>query len=192
MSTRYQLLERGVFDHQTRAVVLPSDPAWAEYQQWLTEGGVLLPLDPVGQIADLATAKTQRCNEINAYAASLRNKAIAGRSTGEMASWALKLFDAMAVAGSQPSPFAAVLSALQTALGLPVTPTSYNHAVAMVRGITEAQHVNLVLAQAVPFMAAEAAIDGNRGKHCDAINAKTTIPDIVTYDWSIGWPVIPA
>lgn len=191
MTARYQLLERGVFDHQARAIVLPADPGWSDYLQWLTEGGVLLPLDPVGQAADLAEAKAQRCTEINAYAASLRNKVIAGRSTGEMASWALKLFDAMAVAGSQPSPFGAVLSTLQTALGLPTTPTSYNHAVAMVRGITEAQHVNLVLAQAVPFMAAEAAIDGNRGKHCDAINALSAIPDIVTYDWSTGWPEIP-
>ena len=192
MTRRYQLLERGVFDHQERAVVLPSDPAWAEYQQWLTEGGVLLPLDPVGQVTDLAEAKAQRCAEINAYAASLRNKVIAGRSTGEMASWALKLFDAMAVAGSQPSPFAAVLTTLQTALGLPSTPTSYNHAVAMVRGITEAQHVALVLAQAVPFMAAEAAIDGMRGKHCDAVNAMADVPSLVAYDWSTGWPEIPS
>ena len=113
MSQRYLRLDRGVFDHQERVIILPLEPGWDEYLQWLTEGGVLLPLDPVGQIADLADAKAQRCAEINAYAASLRNKAIAGRSTGEMASWALKLFDAMAVAGSQPSPFAAVLSALQ-------------------------------------------------------------------------------
>ena len=190
MTARYQLLERGVFDHQARAIVLPADPGWSDYLQWLTEGGVLLPLDPVGQVADLATAKAQRCAEINAYAASLRNKVIAGRSTGEMASWALKLFDAMAVAGSQPSPFAAVLTTLQTALGLPSTPTSYNHAVAMVRGITEAQHVALVLAQAVPFMAAEAAIDGNRGKHCDAVNAMTDVPSLVAYDWSTGWPAL--
>lgn len=190
MTSRYQLLERGVFDHQTRSNVLPSGAGWADYLQWLTEGGVLLPLDPVGQVTDLAEAKAQRCTEINAYAASLRNKVIAGRSTGEMASWALKLFDAMAVAGSQPSPFAAVLTTLQTALGLPSTPTSYNHAVAMVRGITEAQHVALVLAQAVPFMAAEAAIDGNRGKHCDAVNAMTDVPSLVAYDWSTGWPAL--
>lgn len=192
MTSRYQLLERGVFDHQTRSNVLPSGAGWADYLQWLTEGGVLLPLDPVGQVTDLAEAKAQRCAEINAYAASLRNKVIAGRSTGEMASWALKLFDAMAVAGSQPSPFAAVLTTLKTALGLPSTPTSYNHAVAMVRGITEAQHVALVLAQAVPFMAAEAAIDGMRGKHCDAVNAMADVPSLVAYDWSTGWPEIPA
>ena len=192
MTARYQLLERGVFDHQARAIVLPADPGWSDYLQWLTEGGVLLPLDPVGQVTDLAEAKAQRCTEINAYAASLRNKVIAGRSTGEMASWALKLFDAMAVAGSQPSPFAAVLTTLQAALGLPSTPTSYNHAVAMVRGITEAQHVALVLAQAVPFMAAEAAIDGMRGKHCDAVNAMADVPSLVAYDWSTGWPEIPS
>ena len=192
MTARYQLLERGVFDHQARAIVLPADPGWSDYLQWLTEGGVLLPLDPVGQVTDLAEAKAQRCTEINAYAASLRNKVIAGRSTGEMASWALKLFDAMAVAGSQPSPFAAVLTTLKTALGLPSTPTSYNHAVAMVRGITEAQHVALVLAQAVPFMAAEAAIDGVRGKHCDAVNAMADVPSLVAYDWSTGGPERPA
>lgn len=190
MTTRYQLLDRGVFDHQNRVVVLPGSAGWGEYHDWLTGGGVLLPLDPVGQASDLAEAKVQRTAEINAYAASLRNRVVAGRSVGEMASWALKLFDAMAVAGSQPSPFASVMSSLQTALGLPSTPTSYNHAVATVRGITEAQHVNLVLAQAVPYLAMEAVIDGIRGKHCDAINAMADVESIITYNWHTGWPTI--
>ena len=187
--SQYQLLDRGVFNLTDRTVVLPGTPGWPEYQKWLTAGGVILPKDSVG-MEDLATAMTKKCDEINMFAASLRNKIIAGRSAGEMVSWAIKLLDAMAVSGAQSSPFAPILPAIQSALGLPSTPNSYNHAIAMVRGITEVDHVSKVMAQAVPFIAAEAAIDGTRGRHCDAIISKTTVSDIIIYDWLTGWPTL--
>lgn len=189
MSARYQILaEGGVWDFQERRKITRLDAdAWASYAQWLTEGNSPLPADPVGQL-DLATAIANRQAEIDAYAAGLRNRIIRGRSVGEMASWALKLFDAMAVAGGALNPFAAVLPAVGQALGLPATPTSYNDAIAKVRGITEAEHVGKVLSQAVPFLVAEAAIDGTRGRHCDAVAACPDVQSVVAYNWLAGWP----
>lgn len=186
---QYQLLDEGVFELSSRTIVRKGDPNWSEYQSWLTQGGILLPKDSVGQ-QDLITAKANRTAEIDSFAASLRNKIIAGRSAGEMAAWTIKLFDAMSVLSAQPSPFTPILASLQTTLGLPITPTSYNHAISMVRGITETAHATKVVSQAVPFLAAEAAIDGARGKHNDAINAMLTVPEIITYDWSTGWPAL--
>ncbi len=192
MTIRYQILKEGVRDLQTRTDVPPdrSSAAWTEYQNWLTAGNTPLPPDTIGQ-DDLPTSKLKRQEEINAYSAGLRNRAIRGRSAGETASWTLKLLDALAISFGQPSPFAAVLPQISAGLGLPSTATSYNDAIAKVRGITEAEHIAKLLPQAVPFLVAEAYIDGIRGKHCDAVEAMTTVADIITYDWHSGWPVIP-
>ena len=37
---------------------------------------------------------------------------------------------------------------------------------------------------------AEAAIDGTRGKHSDAIAAMPDVQSIVAYDWHSGWPAL--
>jgi hypothetical protein len=171
MSARYQRLPQGVFDFQTRTVILFGNPGWQEYQDWLTAGGVLLPADPAGQM-DLTAAVTAKNAEINSYAASLRNKVIAGRSSGELASWAIKIGEARAFAtgGDAAAPTLA--------------------ATAAIRGITTAALVAKVIAQATPFLQAEAAIDGVRGKHCDAIALLTDVQSVVAYDWSVGWPAI--
>lgn len=189
-TTRYQLLERGVWDHQTRTTVLPGAAEWAAYNLWLTAGGVPLPADAVGQLS-LVEAKAARIAEIDAYAAGLRNQVISGRSAGEMASWPIKLLEALALQGGQPSPFAALMPAIQAALGLPVQPTSILGAMADARGITEAEYAAKVIHDAVLFVAAEIAIDAARGAHRDAILALADVRDVVTYDWSAGWPVIP-
>jgi len=174
MAARYQILiAGGVFDHQDRAIVKPGDSAWQSYQEWLTAGNTPLPPDTVGQ-DDLATAKAKRCTEIDAYAAGLRNQAVRGRSAGEMASWSIKLAEARAYQAASVDASAPTLAAIAT-----------------VRGITTAAMVAKVVAQATPFLQAEAAIDGVRGKHCDAVASMTDVRDIVTYDWHSGWPVIP-
>lgn len=176
MSIRYQILaEGGVYDHQERAVVRPSrsDPAWQAYQRWLTEGNTPLPADDVGQF-DLAAAIVARCEEINMFAAGLRNSYIRGRSAGEMASWALKVNEARNYTASG-NPEAAPMLAMT----------------ATIRGIALEALVAKVLEQADPFAMAEAAIDGVRGKHCDALQAMTDVRDVITYDWRAGWPAAP-
>lgn len=193
MSTRYQTLAAGgVFDHQTRSTIAPSrsDAAWIEYQAWLTAGGIPLPPDEVGQLP-LEEAKARRTEDINAHAAALRNQIIRGRSAGEMASWALKLFDALAVAGGQATPFAPLMAELGTALGLPAAPNSLNAAMATVRGITEAEYTAKVIHDAGQFIIAEVILDALRGKHCDAVALMNDVRELVVYDWLAGWPVIP-
>lgn len=172
--SRYQILKEGVLDLTTGKEVKPdrSSKAWRDYQEWLTAGGVPLPMDIVGA-DDLATSKAKRKEEIDAYAAGLRNAAVRGRSAGEMASWAIKLAEARAYTASGQAADAPLLAATAT-----------------IRGIPLADLVVRVLAEAQPFMQAEAAIDGVRGKHCDAVEAMTDVRDIIVYDWRVGWPVI--
>lgn len=189
MTARYQLLDRGVFDFQSRTNVLPDSPDWQTYREWLTAGGIPLPPDTVGQM-DLPQAQAEREAQIETYATGLRNKVISGVSAGEMASWLLKLMDGLAVRAGQPSPFAPILPAIGAGLGLPATPTSYNHAIALVRGISEAEHIDKVLPLATQFLTAEAAIDGVRGKHVDAVRAITDMGALLAYDWMAGWPAL--
>lgn len=188
--SRYQLLDRGVFDHETRSIVLPDAPEWQVYREWLTAGGVPMPNDPVGQMP-LDEAKRQRIDEINSYCAGQRNKIIKGRSAGEMASWGMKLLDALAVTQGQDSPYKPLMAAIGTALGLPTTPNSINDTMGMIRGNGEADYVSKVLRDGTQFIAAECALDAVRGKHCDAIEAMTDVSSIVVYDWRQGWPIIP-
>lgn len=191
MTSKYQILSSGgVWDTETRSVILSdnSSALWLAYEVWLTAGNTPLPADTVGQDT-LDVTKQKRLAEIDAYAAGQRNLAVRGRSAAEMSGWLGKLLDAMAVRAAQPSPFAAVLPTICTQLGL-VSATSYNHVLAQIRGITEAAHVTKVIDQAVPFLVMEAALDGNRGKHCDAILAMTTVQQVILYNWRVGWPVI--
>lgn len=176
MAIRYQLLKVGVRDHQTKEDVLPdrSNAAWREYQAWVTAGNTALPADAVGSL-DLAAAIAERVEEINLYAAGLRNDVIRGRSAGEMASWSIKVNEARNF----------------TASGLPASAPTLA-LTATVRGIALADLVARVLEQSTPFLQAEAYIDGIRGKHCDAVQAMADVRDVVTYDWRAGWPVIPA
>lgn len=175
MKMRYQILPQGVFDFSTRTVVLPdnSSAAWQAYQAWLTAGNTPLPPDSVGQ-DDLATAKLKRQSEIDAYSAGLRNQFVRGRSVGEMASWTIKLVEARAWQATQD-----------------VAQSPMLVATAQIRGISTGEMAARVLAQAAPFLQAEAAIDGIRGKHCDAVEACATVPEIITYDWHTGWPTLP-
>lgn len=173
---RYQvILSGGVWDMDTRAIVPPdsSSDAWQEYQSWLTAGNTPLPPSTIGQ-GDLATSKANRKAEIDAYAAGLRNAVVRGRSAGEMASWSIKINEARLYTSTSNAAQAPTLAAT-----------------AAVRGITLAALVSKVLSQAAPFLQAEAYIDGIRGKHCDAVDAMLTVPEIVTYDWHVGWPNLP-
>lgn len=173
MTTRYQTIqEGGVWDFQTRTRI-PADRSnadWQAYLAWLTAGGVPLPPDVVGQDG-LDTAKAKRVADVEAYAAGLRNKIVAGISAGEMSSWPIKIMEALAYEASGDDADAPMLAAT-----------------AQIRGITTAEMVAKVLAVAGQFAMAEAAIDGTRGKHCDAISAMTDVRDVIVYDWRAGWP----
>lgn len=175
MSVRYQLLAEGVRDHQAKEDIQPdrSSSKWQEYQAWVTAGNTALPADALGSL-ELADAIARRCEEINMYASGLRNAAVRGRSSGEMASWTMKANEAR----------------LYTATGAPADAPTLA-LTAQVRGITLDALVAKVLDQAAPFLQAEAYIDGVRGRHCDAVQAMVDVRDVMAYDWRAGWPTIP-
>lgn len=176
MNTRYQILQTGgVFDLESRTTVLPnrSSADWLAYQEWLTAGNSPLPPSTIGQ-DDLETSKRKRQAEIDSYAAGLRNQVIRGRSAGEMASWSVKLVESRAYLASNDPSQAPTLAATAT-----------------IRGITITNLANRVIAQATPYLQAEAYIDGIRGKHCDAVEAMTDVRDIILYNWLVEWPEIP-
>lgn len=91
-----------------------------------------------------------------------------------MASWFLKISEARAYTATPLPASAPTLAAIATR-----------------RGVTLPAMVAKVFANATPFLQAEADIDGTRGMHSDAVDALTTVPQIITYDWLTGWPVIP-
>lgn len=187
--TRYQVvLPAGIRDLQTGKIIFKGMSEWNDYQAWVVGGGITLPPDNSGQYPTLAEAKLAKLEEMETHAAVLRNSVIRGRSVGEMASWGIKLMEALSILGSQPSPFSALMPAIATALGLPQTPTSLCQALGAQRGLTAAQFATKVVQQAAPFLAAEIAIDAARGVHRDAIEACTTIQQLIAYDWHSGWP----
>lgn len=196
MSARYQIITDtlgGVFDFTTQKRVFPdrSDPKWMEYQAWLTAGGEPMRDDPAGQLP-LFDAQMRRCDEINLFAAGMRNTVIRGRSVGELASWVLKLLDALSVQSGIPSVFAPLLPLIGEMMAMPRVPASINDALAWVREITEAEHAGKVVTQAIPALIAETLIDGVRGWHCDKVLKMTDVREVVNYDWRTRWPVIPS
>lgn len=111
-------------------------------------------------------AKANRIAVVDVVAMSLRNQVTSNTSPAEMASWSIKLAEANAGGGP--------MLALE----------------AQYRGITTADLVTKVLDKANQLSMIEAQISGVAGKHTDAINALTTIQEVVAYDMRPDWPVV--
>jgi hypothetical protein len=146
---------------------------------WLMQvDGVWLSSDDaaVQAIIDTYTldlAKAEKCSLVLARAAELRDKVTATVSVGEMAAWPIKRAEA--------DLFAASADPLQCPM---LTKESQR------RGITLAELVTKVLANAARFEYAETAIGGTDGMHRDAINRLTTFEAVAAYDFSVGWPEV--
>lgn len=119
----------------------------------------------------LAETQDEVCNEIEAFAAALRNKHVSNISPAEMASWSIKLAEAAAFAATGDPASAPLLGIEATA-----------------RGCTLADLIGKVNGNAGNLAALEAAIAGTSGKHRDAVRALTTFADVLAYDWHTGWP----
>jgi hypothetical protein len=120
-------------------------------------------------------AQTQAAikSQIDAYAATLRDRATAGISAGEMASWTIKRNEATAYTASSNAADAPMLNVEATA-----------------RGIALSTVVSKVQANANGYSQLEAIICGISGKHKDAIGATLDFASALAYDWSGGWPVV--
>lgn len=121
----------------------------------------------------VADAIRNRQAECLAIAKTLRDRAIAGISAGEMAGWPIKLAEARAYVADPTNAKTPMLDAEAAA-----------------RGVTVAELVGKVGGNSTRFAALEAAIGGTDGRHRDALAALTTFEDVASYDLTAGWPVV--
>ena len=121
---------------------------------------------PDVEFATLAEAQANRIAVVDLAAASLRDQITAGTSAAEMSSWPIKLDEANAGGG-------------------PMLTLEAGY-----RGITEADLIVKVLDKAQQLSTLEAQIAGVSGMHRDAIDALTTIEDVVAYDMRADWPEV--
>jgi hypothetical protein len=166
----YRQLGNGV--QREDGTFIPQDPRnvdWIKYQQWLAEGNE--PEVPSNPSLSLSERKEQVKQEVDFFAASLRNRITANISPAEMASWTEKERQARAFLESN-SPTDAPLLNLE----------------ASVREIALAALANMVIAKADNLKTMEAYIAGICGKHRDAIDQITSVEAVAAYDWRQGWP----
>ena len=121
---------------------------------------------------DVATFANAVCAKIESLATTKRNLVIAPYSPGEMAAWPIKRAEALAYQASANTADAPNLQAEANA-----------------RGISLPTLVGKVLADAQRFSSIEAAIAGTSGRHRDAVKALPSHAQIMSYDYTIGWPL---
>lgn len=112
------------------------------------------------------------CQKIEALATKKRNIVIAPFSAGEMSSWPIKRAEATLYNQTLNSSDAPYLS---------------NEAA--IRGVTLSTLVSKVITDATRFSNIEAAIAGTSGRHRDTVKSFTTFEQVMTYDYTTGWPV---
>ena len=113
---------------------------------------------PEPETEDLDELKSIIKGHIDAFAANKRIK-LAGNPSPEYSAWGLKLAEAKQGGG-------------------PMLEAEAVH-----RGVTLAQIVERVLANAEAYQQAEAWIAGNAGKQRDIVSALTTREELLDYDW---------
>jgi hypothetical protein len=119
----------------------------------------------------LAQAKAARCAEVSLYSGVVRDRFMAGKSAAEMASWPLKVAQAVTYTASGDASQVPML-AIE----------------AQARGVTLSTLVAKVNANAQAFSALEATIAGIDGKHRDAIMALDSFAAVASYNIAAGWP----
>lgn len=178
-----------IYDNEAKRITLPRGQLAGMYEALRdmgvqVEGGVNgeFASDPVVAQAfingyteadALAYEKARVSADIEAQAARLRDRIVAGVSAAEMSSWPIKRAEAIA--------FTASASALDAPL---------LHAEASARGIDLSTLVAMVNGKTAALMALEAQIAGNSGKHRDALDGLTTATAVGAYDYSEGWPAV--
>lgn len=165
MSINY--IEKGRFLHD--AIRNSGHSLWQENGVWVSSNdeAVQLLIDNF----TLDQAKSAKKLEVSKFATALRNKVVADYSPGEMASWSLKLSEAVKyLAGDTNCPMLTME--------------------ANFRGVSLESLVNRVMENAALFSGAEALIAGVEGSHRDNIDLLTTFEEVNSYDFTANWPEV--
>lgn len=128
--------------------------------------------DPPPPVVPLDQLIARRRADSDALAAAKRDSVVAGTSPAEMASWPIKLAEAMKF----------------TASSVPAD-APYLAAEAEARGVTLDVLVAKVQTNGAVLAGLEAQIAGVNGKHRDAIAAMTDSAAVLAYDITAGYPV---
>ncbi|SET44437.1 hypothetical protein SAMN05216326_12733 [Nitrosomonas marina] len=137
--------------------------------EWVSDDDVAVQSIIDGYPLSLTIAEFKR--KVDAYAATLRNKAVDGVSPGEMASWPAKKAEAESYNLTLDPADAPTLNVEATARGVPLQSI-----------------VNRVIANSAALTGLEAQIAGVAGMHKDAIEAMQDFSAIVSYNYKTGWP----
>jgi hypothetical protein len=132
----------------------------------------VVPLDATELIQLATDTLAQKKEEVRDIGREKRDVIVDYASPYEAASWSLKKAEADAYNLDPATASTPILSGESA-----------------VRGISLADIVARVTANASAFSAAEANISGSEGKHNDALDALTTTPDLLAYDVTIGWVI---
>ncbi|MES2126643.1 MAG: hypothetical protein V4463_05170 [Pseudomonadota bacterium] len=143
---------------------------WIDFCANDARDGVEALPPPAAETVSQLIAK--RIVESDGLAAAKRNAIVAGTSPAEMASWPIKLAEAVKYVASNDPPDAPYLTAEAAA-----------------RNITLAALVAKVQTNGAVLAGLEAQIAGINGKHKDALALLTTVEDVAAYDITAGYPV---
>jgi hypothetical protein len=144
---------------------------WVEDGEWCCSDDALAQSIVDGY--SLEQAINDICAEIDGYAKELRDRVISSISPGEMASWPIKLAEAVKYAQTGQQTDAPLLT-LEAAA----------------RGVTITDLCMKVTGNAGGLATTEATIAGVSGKHRDRIRSCSTWDALLSYDWRTGWPAI--
>ena len=124
--------------------------------------------------AEIIAAKDAAIRRAQKIADGLRDKIIAGAHPMEVQGWIAKATEAQAYADDPRDDAKFPMIKLEAAA----------------RGVAPDQLASKIAAKRAALINAEAAIEGARGRHKDAIRALNAIAEIDAYDINTGWPVI--
>lgn len=123
----------------------------------------------------LDETKAEVIENMELFAKELRDKAVKNVSALELSMYSAKASEAKAFQTSQKDADAASL-----------------RTEAMARGITLDELATKVLDKAGATATMEAEIAGILGKHKDAVRSKQSFQEVLSYDYSPGWPDLGA
>lgn len=124
--------------------------------------------------AEINAAKLAAIRRAQKIADGLRDKIIAGAHPMEVQGWIAKATEALANAADPRDDAKFPMIKLEAAA----------------RGVAPDALVAKIAAKRAALINAEAAIEGARGRHKDAIRAMATVDELDAYDITTGWPVI--